>query len=179
MENKTFKDYAYLDFKDDRYFYLVNKDKIEDYLNFAIEEGKKKAVLYKNKKLEEELLNNNIKLIYSDNNSDYAGLIIYARTVLTNKDICIEIFNKAIKKKAERLNMDYDTLIKLHLAHEFFHALEYKENCLTSSKVELVYQKILFFKIKRELSSLNEVAANSFAYYYLNETIIPQLTDIY
>ena len=168
MENKTFKDYAYLDFKNDRYFYLVNKDKIEDYLNFAIEEGKKKVVLYKNN-----------KLIYSDNDSDYAGLIIYARTVLTNKDICIEIFNKAIKKKAERLNMDYDTLIKLHLAHEFFHALEYKDNCLTSSKVDAVYQKILFFKIKRELSSLNEVAANSFAYYYLNETIIPQLTDIY
>ena len=68
MENKTFKDYAYLDFKNDRYFYLVNKDKIEDYLNFAIEEGKKMAILYKNKKLEKELLNNNIKLIYSDNN---------------------------------------------------------------------------------------------------------------
>ncbi len=179
MENKTFKDYALLDFKRDKYFYLVNNDKVDTYLNLAIEDGKSKAILFRDKNLEEELLKNNIKLIYSDNDSKYTGLVIYARTILTNKNICIEIFNKAIKEKAERLNLDYDTLIKLHLAHEFFHALEYKDNCLTSSKVEPIYQKLLFFKVKRELSSLNEIAANSFAYYYLNEAIIPQSTDIY
>lgn len=179
MENKTFKDYALLDFKMDKYFYLVNNDKVDTYLNLAIEDGKSKAILFKDKNLEEELLKNNINLIYSDNDSKYTGLVIYARTILTNKNICIEIFNKTIKEKAERLNLDYDTLIKLHLAHEFFHALEYKDNCLTSSKVEPIYQKLLFFKVIRELSSLNEIAANSFAYHYLDETIIPQSTDIY
>ncbi len=177
---KTFREYAFNDLTQDKYFNLLDKEDIIACLNKAILNGKQEAKFYYGKDLEEELKSNNIKLIYSNDDSDYDGLIIYARTILTS-DITIEIFNKAIEKKYLRLkqkgiDISLEDLKNLHLAHEFYHALEYKNKKETSDEF-IVYQKFLCFKFKRKLKSLNEIAANSFAYYYLDEKIIPQSTD--
>lgn len=177
---KTFEDYALLDLKQDKYYSLLNNYEVNTYIKQAILDGKSKAIYYKDKDLVVELNKNDIELIYSDENSSYDNLTIYGRTIVTNNKITIELFNRAIKEKQNKLisngiDISFEELLRLHLAHEFYHALEYKEN----HDNYFVYQKILCFKVKRKLKALNEIAANSFAYYYLDEKIIPQSTDSY
>ena len=53
-------------------------------------------------------------------------------------------------------------LYNIFLLHEFFHVLEERESGSVSSIRKIKVFKFLFWEIKRGISQLSEIAANSF-----------------
>lgn len=94
-----------------------------------------------------------------------APLPIYSECLLKDGTIniyCSEIDDLYLKLNEEGYMVDRNRLYNIFLLHEFFHVLEERESGSVSSMRKIKVFKFLFWEIKRGISQLSEIAANSF-----------------
>lgn len=152
--------------KRDILYNKIPKNEIEILINFAIKVGKKAG---------QEAVNNgldkNNPLDYVNNFcevnkcNDKPNIQIYSETIVKKGIIniyCSEIDNIYKEVNIESINLNRNRLYNVFILHEFFHILEDIKLGYISKKKEIVVFKFLNWEIKRGISQLSEISANSF-----------------
>jgi len=101
-------------------------------------------------------------------------IILYASSLKGMRTVCQEILGERLCGSAA----DLDLLVDIHLTHEFYHWLEYREQIFTNEKLE----RIEVFKLgpytrKSSVVQCCEIAAHAFCKELLGLPFLPNLLD--
>lgn len=151
--------------KNDLYYDRIKNIDLSDITSIAWDRGTNEAKKCKNQDINVLLRKEGIN--FEINNVYYTpGYIIFSQIAIDEKKITI--YMKNIEKEfIPSIPEEYsflktkDRLINLFLCHEYYHYLEYYYIGLTSN-IEKVNLKFGFINIKKQLNSLNEIAAHAF-----------------
>lgn len=171
-----------LELVEDSLFHKIPKEKIKYYINEAIQIGKNLANEYKGKDIESLLKNHGVEVVIKEccesKNLDIRGEIIFDKE---EKQIIIykNSINQIIETlKKHGLSISRKEVYNIHLAHEFYHFLEYSNNDNTNyklDKIEIVLGRLI--KRKATILKTREIAAHAFCKEILNLKFHPKLLD--
>lgn len=171
-----------LELVEDSLFHNIPKEKIKYYINEAVQIGKNLANEYKGKDIESLLRNHGVEVVIKEccesKNLDIRGEIIFDK-----EEKQIIIYKNSINQiieflKKHGLSISRKEVYNIHLAHEFYHFLEYSNNDNTNyklDKIEIVLGRLI--KRKATILKTREIAAHAFCKEILNLKFHPKLLD--
>lgn len=151
--------------KNDLYYDRIKNIDLSDITSMAWNRGTNEAKKCKNQDINALLKKEGIN--FEINNFNFTpGYMIFSQIIVNEKKITIYMKNiekEFIPSIPEKyfLWKARDRLINLFLCHEYYHYLEYYYIGLTSS-IDKVNLKFGFINVKKQLNSLNEIAAHAF-----------------
>lgn len=176
---------AYLELREDNQFSHILPQHYKYYINESIKLGKTEGKKYKGKNLEAILKENEVEVIYVDGKqpSNTSFSMIQSQIYFTKSEKRIELFVDIMEEKQKQMqnfdfNISVEDLKSLHLAHEFYHFLEYKRDEPTGMQLLPVSKKLLgIFPIQAHVLRTSEIAAHQFAKEVCNLSIQPKIMD--
>jgi hypothetical protein len=171
-----------LELKEDRLFDKIPKEKISYYINESNKIGRDTSIKYKNEDIEKLLKDNGVKVLIKDHcqskNLDIRGEIIF-----DEKERQIIIYKNSIEQIVETLkgyglNISKKEVYNIHLAHELYHFLEFKNEENTNyllEKIDINFGRLI--KRKSTILKTREIAAHAFCKELLNLKFHPKLLD--
>lgn len=175
---------ALCELSNDLLYHKIPKVKIPYYIKEALILGKKEALDYKNLDILELCKEKNIDIQYIKESKKTYGVSFRAQTEMDKKKCKIWIFEGSIRELAasssygDRKEISYEKALKIHLAHEFFHYLEYTKGEFAAEKLEPILRiNLPFLKKKANIQRCSEIAAHSFAKELLGLEELPNLYD--
>lgn len=171
-----------LELKEDMIFNKIPKNKIKYYINEAINIGKIEAKKYSEENLEALLKRNEVDIIIKETcpskRLDLRGEIIFdkkEKKIIIYKDSMEQLYNYLIEAG---VNVTKQMVYNIHLAHEFYHFLEYKNSRNTNELLDNI-ETISFgpIKVKSTILKTREIAAHSFCKEVLRLKFNPKLMD--
>ncbi|MCF0149137.1 MAG: hypothetical protein HUJ77_12170 [Clostridium sp.] len=171
-----------LELMEDSLFYKIPREKVKYYIDESIKIGKNVAKEYNCKDIESLLKENGVVVLLKEScgtkNIDIRGEIIFDK-----EEKQIIIYKNSIEQIIETLKKHGLIITKkqvynIHLAHEFYHFLEYSNNEATNYKLDKI-EIILggFIKRKYTILKTREIAAHAFCKEILNLKFHPKLLD--
>lgn len=167
---------------EDPIFGKIPKNKIQYYIENSYEIGFKKAVMLKksceNKSLTELCMDNGITVNIIDKpykvmDTNYRAEIIYSENQINILKPSIMLMEEQLKDIA-----DIEEIIDIHIAHEFYHFLEYRNESDTADMLlPVTTLKIGKFNKKSKVIRTCEIAAHAFCKEYLNLPFHPKALD--
>lgn len=171
-----------LELREDFLFHKLTKEQIKYYINESINLGQKTAQDFNNKDIEELLKNNGVSIIIEETNKS-KKLDLRADIHFDDKIKEIKIYKKSLNQiyevlKSFGLKVTEKQVYQIHLAHEFYHFIEFKDDKYTNDRLD----KIVCFSlgpIKRKSTILKtrEIAAHAFCKKLLNLKFHPKILD--
>lgn len=167
---------------EDPLFNKIPKEKINYYIENSIEMGKNKAILMKTNFEDMTLIeickyNGIVVNIYDKNykvmDTSYRAEIYYSENQ-------INILKPSINLMKEELGDSFsiEEIIDIHIAHELYHFLEYKDGKDTGDLLlPITTMKIGKFSRKSKLIKTCEIAAHAFCKEYLKLPFHPKALD--
>ncbi|VYU67651.1 hypothetical protein [Clostridium tertium] len=171
-----------LELKEDMLFHKLSKDDIAYYIKESINIGKNLAKEYKDKNIENILKENNVE-IKVEKDSLGKKDSIRAEIHFDKKTKEIKIYEDSINKmfntvKDSSLKINKKKIYEIHLAHEFYHFLEFKDDNYTNNKLKkIVSISIGPLKRKSTILKTREIAAHAFCKELLNLKFHPKALD--
>lgn len=130
------------------------------------------------------LVNSGVAILQDEREFSHHGqnYEVWAQITCGGKEKKIELFMPDLRRKQQILKENgvetgEQWLIKLHLAHEFYHFLEFTTLGKVGMRLDPVQKKTIFGTVQRPLTTVSEIAAHSFAGRYMKSEILPQMTD--
>lgn len=184
LDKITEEQYAVLELMNDPLGDCIPKEKYRDYARRAIAFGQEAYEQYQFDNLVEILTDAGVEIVQDERDFAYHGLTyeIWAQIIYGEKIKKIELFMPELRRKCQILkksgiDVEEKWLIHLHIAHEFYHFLEYTSFGTAGMRLAPVRKKILFRTVQKPITSVSEIAAHSFAGRYMRSDILPQMTD--
>lgn len=157
--------YAYLELKQDLFFHKIPADKIRYYVEESLKAGIEMAEKHHIEDIHEFCQTENITIEERQGDGDFYKVRFRAQFEY-NEGIRSKIilYLKTLNELAQECELDLELVKKIHLFHEVFHYLEYKENSEVSDKLASVEtMKVLGFKRQARIQRTSEIAAHYFA----------------
>lgn len=175
---------ALCELSNDLLYHRIEKDRLAYYINASLEAGFDAAGQYADADLEEVYCQNDISVVYKEDGKGAFGMAYRGQITLAKDGCSLELFRSSIHALAENSKnsifppLDYEQAKKIHLAHEFFHYLEYRGNRFVSDMLEPVITIQLFgLKRRAHINRCSEVAAHAFAKALLRLPVLPNYYD--
>ncbi|ALC80367.1 MULTISPECIES: hypothetical protein [Bacillus] len=175
---------AYLELKKDLLFHRIPSDKIYYYVTRSLEIGRKKAQSFLHKDIKSLCKQNQLEIEISDSIGVFHQVKFRAEIIFTKKKSKIKIYKPSLVELIEAYNLisetelTYQDVLSIHLAHEFYHYLEYREKQFTNELLDKVDAlKIGPYKKKSTVVSCSEIAAHSFCKELIGIDFLPNLFD--
>lgn len=154
---------------------------IDESIKIGIQVAESIKEKHKNKSIEAlcQLYNIRINIIGNKQISKYLNL----RAEYLNYNNQINIYQSSMEKMMQQfaqINVDltYQEILEIHLAHEFFHFLEFNMIGITSDHLQPIKMKRLLLKNSNaSVLKTREIAAHTFCLKYLNLKIHPKFLD--
>ena len=106
------------------------------------------------------------------------GVALRGMATMSPKGCTVEIYEESIADMARWCGMDQDLAERIHLAHEFFHFLEYQRRPFFLEKLEpVVTARLLGYARKAAINRCSEAAAHAFAKTLLGLERLPNYYD--
>lgn len=170
----------------DLLFYKIPSEQVEYYVNSAICIGAAAAEQYQSNDIYELCAENGIIIEISDRSGKFFGIRMRAEIHMSDDEKIIILYQQSIDDIAKAVldclpceqRLSKDKILKMHIAHEFFHFIEQKNGC----RVNEVLPKVVTFSVlglhrKASILTLSEVAAHSFSKRLLGLPHYPYLYD--
>lgn len=186
LEKLNDRTLAYAELKNDLLFQKIPKDKINYYVNESLNFGKNKAKQYLTKDLKRLCEDNGVKIEIVNKSGNFYGVKFRAEISFSKKENIIKIYESSLidlmntcnKVACFKEKLSYEDVFNMHLAHEFYHFLEYKENKQTNELLDkITLMNFGFFKRKSSIIKCSEIAAHSFSKEILGAKYLPNLYD--
>ncbi len=177
---------AYAELKNDLLFQKIPKDKINYYVDDSLFLGKNKAKKYLEKDLKKLCEDNGVKIEIVKKSGTFYGVKFRAEISFSKKENIIKIYENSLidlmntcnKVEFFKEKLSYEDVFNMHLAHEFYHFLEYKENKQTNKLLDHVtLMNFGFLKRKASIIKCSEIAAHSFSKEILGANFLPNIYD--
>lgn len=171
-----------LELMEDSLFHKIPKEKIKYYINESIQIGKNLANEYSNKDIGSLLKNHGVELVIKEC-CESKKLDIRGEIIFDKEEKQIIIYKNSIDQiietlKKHELSISRKEVYNIHLAHEFYHFLEYSNNDNTNYKIDKIEIGLgRFIKRKATILKTREIAAHAFCKKILNLKFHPKLLD--
>ncbi|GAA0087069.1 hypothetical protein UT300007_35100 [Clostridium sp. CTA-7] len=171
-----------LELKEDRLFHKIPKEKLNYYIYEANKIGRDIASKYKNEDIDLLLKNNGVAVLVKDK-CESKNLDIRGEIIFDEKERQIIIYKNSMEQIVETLkkygfNISKKEVYKIHLAHEFYHFLEFINNKNTNDLLDKIDITLLgVIKRKATILKVREIAAHAFCKELLNLNFHPKILD--
>lgn len=162
----------------------IPQNKLCYYITNSLNAGKETAKEFQGSEIMMLYDKHHIRIKYLDRSSEKYGVMLRGSAVLSQKECSVELYRASISALAAHSKfeggalLDYDLALKIHLAHEFYHYLEYKKGSTISMQLDPVQtMKIKFLKRSSHVRRCEEIAAHAFAKELLNLSVLPNYYD--
>ena len=169
-----------MELKEDPLFCRIDPQQVPLYVNAAIADGKLKSEYYDKIKMFQILKQKNVAVAVNKDGSPYQ---VHSQVVFRGKEIRIEIDAKTVKElncSLYEMGVKVSTgkLILLHLAHEFYHCLEYWDQEEIGKRCpKVTYPFFGIFPCRGYVRRTSEAAAHIFATEICGLDFHPKLLD--
>lgn len=169
---------AMCELSNDLLFHKIPAEKRALYVDIPLAAGRTAAQKFKGRDIEELYKEHGIQIISHNEKGKALGVLLRGQATMSKSGCSVEIYEQSIKELADEENIDVNTARKVHLAHEFFHFLEYQRGKMVSEEVPPVQTFQLFgFSRKANINRCSEIAAHSFAKNLLGLSVLPNYYD--
>lgn len=178
-----------MELRQDPLFYKIPPEKIPYYVHGSLQAGRLAAATYKGLGIRGMCKDAGLRYEITEASGKFHNIsfraqidftkttpeiILYASSLEGMRTVCQEILGERLSRSAA----DLDLLVDIHLAHEFYHWLEYREQIFTNEKLE----RIEVFKLgpytrKSSVVQCCEIAAHAFCKKLLGLPFLPNLLD--
>lgn len=175
---------ALCELSNDLIYGKIPKDKLSYYVSNSLLAGKDAARQFQGCDIFELYRKNEIQINYLEKSSEQFGVMLRGNIVLSGKGCSVELYRESIRQLAAHSKtedgaaLNYDSALRIHLAHEFYHFLEYREGSTIATRLEPVITLNLKFCARRaHVRRCEEVAAHAFAKELLALPVLPNYYD--
>lgn len=175
---------ALCELSNDLLYHKMEKDSLAYYVDASLEAGFDAAQQYADADLEEVYRQNGISVVYKEDGKGAFGMAYRGQITLAKDGCSLELFRSSIRELAENSKngvfpaLDYEQAKNIHLAHEFFHYLEYRGNRFVSDMLEpVITMRVLGLRRRAHINRCSEVAAHAFAKAFLRLPVLPNYYD--
>ncbi|MEA4845671.1 MAG: hypothetical protein VB106_00395 [Clostridiaceae bacterium] len=177
---------AYEQLSRDLLFYKIPSEQVEYYVNTAMDIGAEAAEQYQSKDICELCTENGVFIEISNRSGKFLGTRMRAEIHMKDDENKIILYQQSIDDIAKAVldclpceqQLSEDKIRKMHIAHEFFHFIEHRNDCCVNEMLpKVVIFRILGLQRKASILTLSEVAAHSFSKRLLALPHYPYLYD--
>ncbi len=175
---------ALCELSNDLIYGKIPKDKLSYYVSNSLLAGEDAAKKYQGSDIFELYRKNGIQINYLEKSSEQFGVMLRGNIVLSGKGCSVELYRESIRQLAAHSKtedgaaLNYDSALRIHLAHEFYHFLEYREGSTISMRLNPVKTLDLkFYSRRAHVRRCEEVAAHAFAKELLGLPVLPNYYD--
>lgn len=175
---------ALCELSNDLLYGKIPEDKISYYVDSSLAAGRAAAKEYVGMDIRELYQSNNILIEYCKEYKSSFGVMLRGQMVMGKDGSKVELYSSSIESLAknsriyETAPISYDLALNIHLAHEFFHFLEYKSSMFVSDQLDsIVIMKLFGFHRRARINRCSEIAAHGFAKELLHLKYLPNLYD--
>lgn len=170
----------------DLLFHKILPEKVPYYVQSALDIGKQRAKEFMGQNILNLCAQNGIEIIFTKLSGKYFGTRIRAEIIFSKKENQIVIYKNSIEEIKNVLIEFFpddkhflpQIVFQMHIAHEFFHFLEWRDNCFVNEQLPKITNfKFLGVERKASILTLSEVAAHSFCQELLGLPYFPYLYD--
>ncbi|HBG76607.1 hypothetical protein QBE55_06030 [Eubacteriales bacterium mix99] len=174
----------------DLLFHKIPHEKIPRFVDGSLSAGHEAARAYRGKDMEALYAQKNIKILWKESGETRIGVTWRGQSAFGKNGCEVTLVRESIRTLAENSSPMWDSpsgdnpllspqdALQLHLAHEFFHYLEYESNDPVSSRMdEVVTFQLLGWKRHAHINKCSEVAAHAFAKEVLGLPVLPNYFD--
>ncbi len=170
----------------DLLYHKIPKENIRFYIEESLKIGTNAARDYKGMDITKVCEENGILVEFLKESKKSYGISFRAQVEMNKKQTKIWIYEGALKDLARNSKYDgrrplsYEDALRIHLGHEFFHYLEYKQDQFVSEKLPKIIT-LQLFGLKREagINRCSEIAAHAFAKELLQLEELPNIYDYF
>jgi len=175
---------ALCELSNDLLYQKIPREKLAYYVDNSLLAGKTAAAEFAGQDLLQLYAKNNIRIAYYDKSGERFGVTFRAQTTMSKKECKVELFRASVNELASHSRfqgknmLNYQAALDVHLAHEFFHFLEYKRGQFVSAQLDRIQTLTLpFFTRYAHISRCSEIAAHAFAKELLGLPVLPNFYD--
>ena len=175
--------YGMLELMEERFFKWIPSKEYKYYLEESIRLGEEAGRKFKNKDLIEIMKKDQVEVRYRTEERNLNPLYqMKSQICFEKKNRYLDLYMNEIKKQCNSVKrvepeINLEWLKNLHIAHEFYHFLEFSQDQRTGELLKPVERKGMFRTQKVCLQSVSEIAAHSFAKEYMGADINPKYFD--
>lgn len=174
---------ALCELSNDFLYHKIERQKLSEYIDVPLAHGKKVAHEFDGKNIEELYEEYDIKIKYSKSGKRNYGVILRGQVTMSKDECEVEIYTESIELLAKYsecngVTLTYDQALQVHLAHEFYHFWEYKNEFSIVDQVQKVERfSVLGLKMHARINKSCEIAAHAFAMELLGLPTLPNYYD--
>ncbi len=177
------RDLALCELSNDIFFRKIPADRLAVFVERPLAIGRSTAEKYAGADLGELYRRRGIEIAHR---TDGARLGVTLRGLATMNNTCrrVEIYESSLRELVRHggggvvPDMDFGLAVKVHLAHEFFHFLEFDGECAVAAELgEVETFRFLGLVRRATIHAASEVAAHAFAKEYAGLPYLPNLFD--
>ncbi len=177
---------AALELEQDLLYGKIPEEKRGEYIEASLRIGREKASRYAGKDLVSLYQEQGIAIVYHKETKSTMGVMLRGQAVMSAREKRVELYRSSIESLAansslgEKEGLSYEQALRIHLAHEFFHYLEFSEGKTVAEELPPVLLSRLFGR-KRfgHISRCSEIAAHAFAKAFLDLPCLPNAYDYF
>lgn len=174
---------ALCELSNDLLYHKIEQDKLHEYIDAPLAHGKAIAKKFKGKNIEKWYEKYDIKIKYSDSGKKSYGVVLRGQVTMSKEECEVEIYKESIEQLAKYsecngVSLTYEQALHVHLAHEFYHFWEYKNDVSIIEELPKV-ERFSFLGIKKYslIQRSCEIAAHAFAKELLGLEVLPNYFD--
>ena len=175
---------ALCELSNDLFYHKISAEKLPYYIDSSLTAGQSAADEFQNRDIEQLYREYAIAIQYYEKSSERFGVTFRGQSVMSEKGCSVELYRASIQELSRHSRyqnekmLSYETALQVHLAHEFFHILEYKRGGFVSEQLEPVQTlKLPFFTKTAHINRCSEIAAHAFAKQMLGLPVLPNFYD--
>ncbi|WP_125607779.1 hypothetical protein [Lapidilactobacillus bayanensis] len=175
--------YALNELRQDFIYEKIPKEKIPSILEMSLEVGQKNGMKYRHTDIKEAIKNANINVLFSDKSGTFFKTRYRAQMELSDKKRQIIIYRPSIKEfldlvHKQQINvLSENEIIRIHLAHEFFHFIEVDTDQKVNELVGNIKYREGLFSHHSTILKTSEIGAHMFAKTALGLSTFPTYYD--
>jgi hypothetical protein len=164
----------------------IPENKRTEYIDASLDIGRAYAKKYAGQDIYELYKDHGIEIVYHKETKKAMGVLLRGQAVMSGREKRVELYRSSIESLAanssfgEARGITPDQAEQIHLAHEFFHYLEFIEGKSVAEKLPpVLLTKILGWKRYGHINRCSEIAAHAFAKEFLKLPYLPNAYDYF
>lgn len=162
----------------------IPREKIPYYIDNPLQIAREAAQCFGGREIGALYERYGIRIDLNEKSGGMFGVTLRGQATMSKKECAVVVFQESVRELTRPKGymdippLDYETALSMHLAHEFFHFLEYKELGFVSDMLDRVETFRLFsFSRKSAILRASEIAAHAFAKEVTGLPCLPNLYD--
>lgn len=174
---------ALCELSNDLLFQKIPKSRLSYYVDASLNAGRETAKRFAGQNIRQLYEERRIGIQVRNGGKKGYGVVLRGQAVMAREGCSVELYKDSLDALAQHSAYGGQSLTQeaardTHLAHEFFHILEYMEGRSLSEELEpIVRFSFLGLSFKSRINRCDEIAAHAFAKEFLGLPYLPNFYD--